>query len=55
MAERKNFLDREYEKKKENDGDGLLPYSIALIPGLTALEQDALVKDIAEGLSLIHI
>lgn len=50
MAERKNFLDREYEKKKEKDGDGLLPYSIALIPGLTALEQDALVKDIAEGL-----
>ena len=50
MAERKNFLDREYEKKNEKDGDGLLPYSIALIPGLTALEQDALVKDIAEGL-----
>lgn len=50
MAERKNFLDREYEKKKEKNGDDLLPYSIALIPGLTALEQDALVKDIAEGL-----
>lgn len=47
MAERKNFLDREKEKR---DGENYLPYSIALIPGLTALEQDALVKDIAEGL-----
>ena len=47
MAERKNFLDREKEKR---DGESYLPYSIALIPGLTALEQDALVKDIAEGL-----
>jgi hypothetical protein len=46
MAERKNFLDREKERQ---DGDSVLPYSIALIPGLTALEQDALVKDIAEG------
>ena len=44
MAERKNFLDREYEK--END-ENILPYSIALIPGLTALEQDALINDIA--------
>ena len=47
MADRKNFLDREKEKR---DGENYLPYSIALIPGLTALEQDALVKDIAEGL-----
>ena len=47
MAERKNFLDMEYEKKKEKDGNSLLPYSIALIPGLTALEQDALVKDVS--------
>ena len=46
MAE-KNFLDREKEKQR---GDNYLPYSIALIPGLTALEQDALVKDIAEEL-----
>ena len=27
-----------------------MPYSVALIPGLTALEQDALVKDVAESL-----
>ena len=47
MTDRKNFLDREKEKR---DGESYLPYSIALIPGLTALEQDALVKDIAEGL-----
>ena len=47
MAERKNFLDREYENKKEKGGDSLLPYSIALIPGLTALEQDALAEDVA--------
>ena len=47
MAERKNFLDREYEKKKEKDGESYLPYSIALIPGLTALEQDALAEDVA--------
>lgn len=47
MADRKNFLDREKEKR---DGENYLPYSIALIPGLTALEQDALVKDVAEGL-----
>ena len=47
MAERKNFLDREKEKQ---NGDSVLPYSVALIPGLTALEQDALVKDVAEGL-----
>lgn len=47
MADQKNFLDREKEKR---DGESYLPYSIALIPGLTALEQDALVKDIAEGL-----
>lgn len=51
MAEQKNFLDREYDKKnKENGGDRILPYSVALIPGLTALEQDALVKDVAERL-----
>lgn len=47
MPDKKNFLDRE---KEEKDGNSILPYSIALIPGLTALEQDALVKDIAEGL-----
>lgn len=46
-ADKKNFLDREKEKQS---GDSVLPYSLALIPGLTALEQDALVKDIAEGL-----
>lgn len=51
MADRKNFLDREKEKR---DGENYLPYSIALIPGLTALEQDALVKDIAEGLVKSH-
>ena len=44
MAERKNFLDREKEKR---DGENYLPYSIALIPGLTALEQDALVNDVS--------
>ncbi|MBR2060097.1 MAG: hypothetical protein IKR75_02250 [Fibrobacter sp.] len=44
MADRKNFLDREKEKR---DGESYLPYSIALIPGLTALEQDALVKDVS--------
>ena len=43
MADR-NFLDREKEKR---DGENYLPYSIALIPGLTALEQDALVNDVS--------